>query len=248
MNRRAPSGLAGGICVFRRFVAVPILFALVAAVFPVGTFEAQPALTPVPVVSLGAPAQVPIGQAFTFTVTFDNQPSGSPPDIGYGSIIDLIFPVHGADGASGTGVPDGIDFVNAYYLSPAISVNAIPLTFPDDGGGVGCVNHPFYRDETGQPFRVCGTAGDRLVVLELPFGSFAPDQPPATVNINATLSNLARAGTALTIPADGGFRSIFQHAPVGLSASGVSVPAASPGGFEVRSASPVLRPYMALRK
>jgi hypothetical protein len=30
---------------------------------------------------------------------------------------------------------------------------------------------------------VCGTAGDELVVLELPFGSFAPDQPPISVSI-----------------------------------------------------------------
>jgi hypothetical protein len=235
VNRRAPGGLAGGNRVFRWFAAIPVLFALLAAVFPVETVEAQPPLTPVPVVWLGAPAQVPIGQAFT--VTFDNQPSGSPPDVGYGPTIDLIFPVNGADEASGTGVPDGIDFVNA-----------IPLTFPDDGGGVGCVNHPSYRDETGQPFRVCGTAGDRLVVLELPYGSFAPDQPPATVTVNATLSNLADAGTALVIRAHGGFRSVSQHAPLELSASGVSLPAAWPGGFEVRSASPVLTPYTALRK
>ena len=53
---------------------------------------------------------------------------------------------------------------------------------------------------------MCGTAGDALVVLELPFGSFAPDQPPITVSVQANLSNLADLGTALTLRAWGGFR------------------------------------------
>ena len=204
MNRRAPSGLAGGNCVFRRFVAVPILFALVAAVFPVGGVEAQPALTPVPVVSLGAPAQVPIGQAFTFTVTFDNQPSGSPPDVGYGPIIDLVFPVNGADGNAGTDTPDGIDFTGATYLGAPVT--AVQLTFPNAGGGTGCVDHPYARDTSGAFIQVCGTAGDKLVVLQLPFGSFTPTQPAAVVSVGATLSNLADLSTPLTLRARSGFR------------------------------------------
>ena len=84
------------------------------------------------------------------------------------------------------------------------------LPFPDaDGPGpgtTGCVNHPYYRNTSGVRLQVCGTAGDALLVIELPFGSFAPDQPPITVSVQASLSNLADLGTPLTLRARGGFR------------------------------------------
>ena len=70
----------------------------------------------------------------------------------------------------------------------------------------GCVDHPFYRDNLGDPMTVCGTAGDKLVVLELPFGSFAPDQPPVDVTVDALLSSLADLDAPLTLRARGGFR------------------------------------------
>ena len=45
----------------------------------------------------------------------------------------------------------------------------------------------------------------QLVVITLPFGSFVPSQPPATVTVNASLSNYADLGVALPIQAQGGF-------------------------------------------
>jgi hypothetical protein len=45
----------------------------------------------------------------------------------------------------------------------------------------------------------------QLVVITLPFGSFVPAQPPATVTVNANLSNYADLGVALPIQAQGGF-------------------------------------------
>lgn len=171
--------------------------------------QARPRLAPQPSVSLGVPGAVLIGADFTFTVTFSNT-SGDPNDVGYGPIVDLLFPRNGADGAAGTDTPDGIDFVGASYLGLPLPSAPVVLTFPDDDGAgpgtTGCVDHPFYRDTSNLPLQVCGTAGDRLVVLELPFGSFAPGQPPVELTIDASLSNLADLGAPLTLRARGGFR------------------------------------------
>ena len=147
-----------------------------------------------------ASQDVQIGEDFQFTVTFDN--TGADP--GFGPFVDLIFPVNGADGAAGTDTADGIEFVDASYLGQAL--NTIELTFPDDGGGVGSVDHPFALDASGNPLQVTGTAGDKLVVIELPFGSFTQDQPPADIVVNATLSNLADLNSDLTIATRSGFR------------------------------------------
>ncbi len=48
-------------------------------------------------------------------------------------------------------------------------------------------------------------AGDQLVVLQLPFGSFTPPQTPAVVNVTLNTSNLADPGTALPVQAIAGF-------------------------------------------
>ena len=184
-----------------------------------GPAQAAPAPAPaaanpaagIPSVALGVPGTVFIGDSFTFTVTFDNT---SGVDAGYGPFIDLIFPVNGADGAAGTDIPDGIDFTGATFLGAPLT--DVELPFPDaDLGGpgtTGCVNHPYARDTTGAYVQVCGTAGDKLVVLQLPFGSFTPTQPQAVVSVGATLSSLADLGTPLTIRARGGFR--FGNTPL----------------------------------
>lgn len=160
----------------------------------------RPLAAPQASVTVGLPGSVLIGEDFTFTATFDN--TGS--DTGYGPFIDLVFPVNGADGSAGSDTPDGIDFIGASYLGA--SVTTFELIFPDDGGGSGCVDHPLALDGTGAPHQVCGTTGDKLVVLQLPFGSFVPTQPPAEVTINASLSNLADLGVPLPVRARAGFQ------------------------------------------
>ncbi len=148
-------------------------------------------LAPTPVVSLNVPAQAFLGETISLSATFSN--AGMSGETGFGPFVDLVFPVNGADGAAGSDTPDGLDFVSAAYLGS--SINAVQITFPDDdGGGVGTtgtVNHPFARDVTGTSLQVTGTAGDKLVVLQLPFGSFAAGQPAVTIDIVAQLSNLA---------------------------------------------------------
>jgi hypothetical protein len=143
-----------------------------------------------PTATLSVPANVPIGANFSFTATFDS--SGTT---GYGPFIDLVFPATGADGN------DGITFTGATYLGQPVT--AVQLTFP---AGSGCVAHPYAQDTSHAPLQVCGTSGDKLVVLQLPFGSFTPGQPPIAVTVGAALSNLADLGTPLTIRSRAGFQ------------------------------------------
>jgi uncharacterized repeat protein (TIGR01451 family)/fimbrial isopeptide formation D2 family protein len=142
---------------------------------------------PIPTASLNVPATGFIGEPFSFSVSFDNT---SPTDPGYGPYVDLELPTIGIDGA-GLAVDDGITFVNATYLG--VPVNSTVLTCP-------VAAHPY----TGAA--IACTAGNQLVVLELPFGSFTNDQPPAVITVNANLSNLADLGAPLPIRATGVFR------------------------------------------
>ncbi|MBK9711649.1 MAG: DUF11 domain-containing protein [Kouleothrix sp.] len=140
---------------------------------------------------LPGPTNVPIGATFSFSAAFDNSAAA---DTGYGPFIDLVFPATGADG------DDGISFLGATYLGSPVTT--VQLTFPAGG----CVAHPYAQDTSHAPLQVCGAVGDRLVVLQLPFGSFTPDQPPAAIKVDAALSNRADLGMALTIRARSGFQ------------------------------------------
>lgn len=175
------------------------LVLLSAAVFYlVGGLWAVPIVyaSPVPRVSLDVPTNIMIGADFTFTATFDNIAAS---DVGYGPFIDLFFPLDGYDGANGTDTPDGIDYINATYQGNP--VDSYVITLPANG----CVNHPLLEDTLENPIQVCGAPGDKLVVLELPFGSYGPDQPPIEIDINARMSSLADANRALFMTARGGF-------------------------------------------
>lgn len=177
-----------------------IVIALVAAVA-----AAPAAAAPIPDVTLGLPATTFIGEDFSFTATFDNASLADP---GFGPFVDVIFPINGVDGAAGLDTADGVDFVNATYLG--VPVVATQLIFPDDDGAgpgtTGCVDHPYAVDITNTPVEVCGTAGDKLVVLQLPFGSFTNDQPPAEITVNATGNVLADLNGPLPFTARAGFQ------------------------------------------
>lgn len=149
--------------------------------------------------------RVMIGEDFDFSLAFNNPAS----DAGYGPFVDLVFPTNGMDGAAGTDTPDGVDFINAIYDS--YTLPATTLVFPDDDGALGpgttgCVSHPFAVDDTGNAFQVCGTTGDTLVVLELPFSSITKDMPTLYIQVTAHVSELADVNTPLTILGRGGYR------------------------------------------
>ncbi len=156
-------------------------------------------------VSLGGLGSVPVGQNVSFTVSFDNVGATA----GYGPFIDVILDTTGADGVyPGTPAPanvyDGLgtSSIAAAYLGSAISAQDLfIISFDADG----TVDHPFALRPDGTKVQVTGTPGDTLVVVRLPFGSFSPTQPPATINFTVNMSNLADVGTPLSVQARGGF-------------------------------------------
>ena len=162
-----------------------------------------------PVVTVAGDLQPLIGEQAQLTITFDNQPDGTPGSaVGYAPYVDLILPQNGADGAGTGSTPpnenDGVSFVSASYLGASLS--ATVLEFDANGQAT----HPFARDATGA-LRVVNAAdygaaaGDQLVVLRLPFGSFVPEQPTASIQVTVDVSALADLNTPLPVTAVGGF-------------------------------------------
>ena len=158
-----------------------------------------------PVVSLSVPASSRVGENFTFTAGFSN--TGNT--VGYGPFIDVMLPTAGIDGSVSAPF-DGIDFISATYLGSP-TTNTI-LTFPSSFAGANpCsagqfpVLHPLAKDNTGAPLRVCGLPNDKLVVSQLPFGSYTPGQPMGNILYTVNTSSLADVGTPMTIRARAGF-------------------------------------------
>ncbi|MBX7070935.1 MAG: DUF11 domain-containing protein [Microthrixaceae bacterium] len=178
----------------------PTVVGAVAAVLVLGgtlasVAGAPPAAAAPPVASadLSIAQQNPlIGETLTFAVSLDNTDTTAT---GYMPYVDLLLPIAGGDGN------DGISFTNATYLGTAVTT---PLVQTCTGAPV---THPLTSLSTACP------VGTQLVVLQLPFGSFTPSQPAATVQVNAAVSQLADVGLALSISATGGFA--FGDSPTG---------------------------------
>ncbi|RYZ00161.1 MAG: DUF4347 domain-containing protein, partial [Comamonadaceae bacterium] len=146
-----------------------------------------------------------IGTNFNFRLRFDNTGSTA----GYGPYIDLRVP-QGADGN------DGVVINGASYLGAALTVTT--LTFDVNGQAV----HPYAKDSAGNALIVSGTPGDRLAVIQLPFGSYTATQPFSDIVVSASLSSLADVGAAdLQFSATGGFR--FGDTPAADYATDPSV-------------------------
>lgn len=154
---------------------------------------------------ISSPTEVKLGENLTFTATFSN--TGAPGEAGFGPFVDLVIPRNGADGAAGAPL-DGFDFVQASYLGQTLT--SWELIFPDDDGTgpgtTGTVSHPLGVDAAGNALQVIGQAGDKLVVVQLPFGSFTPEQPDASITVELTTSELADIDQPLTISTRAGFQ------------------------------------------
>ncbi len=199
---------------YRRIVPVAVfislfLFSIVSPARANSIFSPrspQPLQIAAAAIALNVPGAAPLGENLTFQVSFDN--IGDTP--GYGPIIDLILDTTGADGVyPGSPSPDnvydglGTTTINISYATfPIPSSDIVVLPFDGDG----CVDHPFVVNGSNQSVQVCGTPGDTLVVVRLPFGSFTPDQPAATLDVTVNMSNWADIGTPLSVQARGGFQ------------------------------------------
>ncbi|MFQ3670748.1 MAG: hypothetical protein SNJ84_04760, partial [Verrucomicrobiia bacterium] len=200
------------------------------------TLEDRILFDAVPVVTLDAPGSVGIGETAQIRVTFDN---ADPADTGYGPWIDVAINRTGTDGvAPGLDPSDTFDGLTLAttptYLG--VPVNFTLLTLDDTANGGFGVIHPYAVDNTGNPVFISTTNlaspyfamlngsftnGDQLLVIELPFGSFTPNQPGAEIVFSLQLSDLADVGVPLPIAAWGGFR--FGNDPLDNPSSDPSI-------------------------
>ncbi len=177
----------------RSAAAVPVLRILTLVGLVVAEL-AGPALpvwaAPTPSTTITTPATTMVGEPVVFTVSFAN--TGGAGEVGYGPYLNVELPIEGADGA-GAATDDGLSFTSASYLGATMTPLIAPFLC------TGTYTHPLTNLTTS-----C-TSGRQVVILQLPFGSFAVGQPGADVQITAAMSNLADVGTALQIRATGGF-------------------------------------------
>lgn len=184
---------------------------------------------PVPNVTLDVPDEVLIGDTFKFKVTFDN----TGPVAGYGPFVDVIMPTGGVDYTDPTGPCDGITFLSAEMIGVnggPVPLTAYPLVAPPcspNPSAPVCASqtHPYAANGINT---ILVPGSSQLVTIELPFGSFQPNQPPIVVQITAKVSKLADVNGQLNIFARGGFRfgtdasNNFGFDPPVLSLGGVA--------------------------
>jgi len=173
----------------RRGVAALTAAAILAALLVLLPADPAAATTPAPVATVQLPANPLIGSTVNAQVTFSNDASSA---VGFGPYVDLFLDTTGADG------DDGVSFDSAGYLS--LPVSSQTLTLACDGSDV----HPFTGLTVTCPAGF--VAGDTLTVLELPFGSFSPDQPAVTLDLSLVVSDLADLGEPLGVAVAAGFR------------------------------------------
>ena len=168
---------------------------------PLVRLEDRILLTAEPTATIVGPLDgtVELGSDFQATVTFDNTHAT---DVGFGPYVDLFLPsgIDGDDTPADQTDDDGITFTSATFLGvPLVSTE---LVFDASGEAT----HPYAVDNMGDAVTVTGTPGDTLVVLQLPFGSFAPDQTPSEIILNLTMSEDADLLAPLDISVNGGFQ------------------------------------------
>jgi hypothetical protein len=147
-----------------------------------------------------AGSDVLLGDNFSFTVDFSNTST----QVGFAPFINLAIPSTGKDG------DDGVNFISATYLGQNLISHLV--TFDASGNAT----HPLAKDANGNFLNINASTygmrpGDQLVVIELPFASVTNQQPVISVQINASLSNLADTSFSdgspdLTLRASGGFQ------------------------------------------
>ncbi len=162
-------------------------------------FEKRLALAAVPSATITGPdLSALIGQEIPLTVTFDNT-AADPADIGYSPFVNIVMP------ATGDAPPtpfDGISFKPGSATYNGLSLQTTVLTFNAQGQAT----HPFAKNPDGTPLVVTGKPDDQLVVVQLPFGSYGPDQPAAEINFTGIVSPLAQPNSSYPVTATGGFQ------------------------------------------
>jgi len=161
--------------------------------------EHRLALAAIPTATINGPdLSALIGQEIPLTVTFDNTAT-NPADIGYSPFVDIVMP---ATGDAPPAPNDGISFKPNSASYNGLSLATTVLTFNAQGKAT----HPFAKNPDGTAVVVTGKPGDQLVVVQLPFGSYGPEQPVAEINFTGIVSPLAQPNSSYPVTATGGFQ------------------------------------------
>ena len=152
--------------------------------------EVRAMLSADPLVSWGADTQsAMIGEELSVSLSFDN---ASLSDAGFGPYIDVLIP-------ESTG---GVEFLSGSPSYLGAELEHQVLTIGQDGQ----IAHPYAVDQSGAAVQLSGDAGDRLLVMRLPFGGFVADQPVQTVDFSLQLSPDVSLDDRFTLKANGGFQ------------------------------------------
>ena len=160
--------------------------------------ERRLALAAIPSATISGPVGSLIGQEIPLTVTFDNTAT-DPADIGYAPFVNIVMP------ATGDAPPlpnDGISFKPGTAVYNGLALPTTVLTFNTQGKAT----HPFAKNPDGTAVVVSGKPGDQLVVVQLPFGSYGPEQPAAAITFTGVISPLAQPNHSYPVTATGGFQ------------------------------------------
>ena len=170
---------------------------------PMGMMGIMSEDAPNPIVGIDLPDDgVMLGEDFTFTIEFENN-GGT----GYGPYVELYLP-RGEDADESHDQVDEDDQDDGIHIADtgAITylgqdVNYTIVTVGDE--------HPYARDNNGVPWEVGagrGQAGQKVVIIELPFGSYTSDQPVASLQVKASVHEFADLDKPLEMTVVAGFR------------------------------------------
>lgn len=158
-------------------------------------------LTAEPTATIEGPDTVELGQQdVAYKITFDNTSGSDTPDdvtdgdVGFTPFVNLLLPTSGGDGDG-----DGVAFDSATFLGQTIAVTQ--FTFD----ATGQIEHPVAVDVNGDPLIINGAEGDTLLVFELPFGSFSPEQVPVEIDLTLDYSDFANLEEVQQLQVTGGF-------------------------------------------
>ncbi|MGD1849537.1 MAG: hypothetical protein ACFCBU_02665, partial [Cyanophyceae cyanobacterium] len=163
-----------------------------------------------PAITLGLPAEANYHEPFDLTVTLDNPSTAGSGEIGYGPFVDLFIP------PTVEGVP-----ASANYLGLSLApIQTYTWDATNSQWSSSPVVHPLSRVDDPLDSNAIqvpdGAAlglanGSEWRVYQLPFGSFTPEQPEATL----TFGGAELDSTAASIQARGGY--IFGDTPTGAN-------------------------------
>jgi uncharacterized repeat protein (TIGR01451 family) len=166
-------------------------------------------MSAVPVVTVTAPATSFIGTDIPLSITFSNPSASGATNPGYSPWDYVILPRVGFQGSypgnTTANAYDGVSFntaVTPTYLGAAVTYQEIDVPMN------GQVTGPAFAasGSSGAPIMLTGlTPGDQVVFFQMPFGSYAVDQPGGVIDFGGVVSNLATVNQPLTLTVGGGF-------------------------------------------